>query len=70
MNYFTPKDLAERYRLSERQITHLARVGYLPGFKIGKLWRFKPEDVAAWEGRQRGADEIAKLADEIIGRPC
>ena len=66
MNYLTPKDIAERYRISERQVTHLARIGYLPGIRIGKLWRFKEEDIEAWEGRQRGTDEIAKLADEII----
>ena len=70
LSYLTPKDLSQRYRISERQVTHLARIGYLPGFKVGKLWRFKPEDIEDWEGRQRGADEIAKLADEIIGRPC
>ncbi len=66
MTYLTPKNLAERYRISERQVTHLARIGYLPGIKIGKLWRFKADDIEAWEGRQKGIDEIAKLADEII----
>jgi excisionase family DNA binding protein len=70
MNYFTPKDLAERYRISERQVTHLARIGYLPGIKIGKLWRFREEDIEAWEGRHRGTDGIAKLADEIIRESC
>ena len=67
MNYLTPKNLAERYQISERQVTHLARIGYLPGFKIGKLWRFRADDIEAWEKRQIGTDEIAKLADEIIG---
>ena len=50
MHYLTPKDLAQRYQISERQVTHLARIGYLPGFKIGKLWRFKEEDLQEWEG--------------------
>ena len=70
MNYLTPKDLADRYRISERQVTHLARIGYLPGIKIGKLWRFREEDIEAWEGRHRGIDEITKLADEIIMKSC
>lgn len=70
MSYLTPKDLAERYRISERQVTHLARTGYLPGIKIGKLWRFRAEDIEAWEGRHRGTDEITKLADEIIMESC
>ena len=68
-NYLTPKDLARRYQISERQISHLARIGYLPGFKIGRLWRFKEEDLQEWEKKQsvrRDLDEINKRVDEII----
>jgi excisionase family DNA binding protein len=67
--YLTPKDLAQRYRVSERQITHLARVGNLPGLKIGKLWRFREEDLQEWEKRQGVQwvrDEINQRVDEII----
>ena len=66
-HFLRPKDLAERYRISERQITHLARIGYLPGFKIGKLWRFRQDDIEEWEKRQTVIEEISKLADEIVG---
>jgi len=69
MNYLTPKNLAERYRISERQVTHLARIGYFPGIKIGKLWRFKEEDLQEWEKRQKGEyvrDEISLRVDEIL----
>ena len=69
MDYLTPKDLAQRYRISERQVTHLARIGNLPGFKIGKLWRFRSEDIETWEESQIGTDEIGKLADQIIEGP-
>ena len=65
--YLTPRDLSHRYQISERQVTQLARMGHFPGLKIGKLWRFRPEDIEAWEQKQKGTDEIAKLADEIIG---
>jgi hypothetical protein len=47
----------------------LARIGYLPGFKIGKLWRFKEEDLQEWEKRGRvqwDRDEINLRVDEII----
>ena len=67
MHYLTPKDLAQRYQISERQVTHLARIGYLPGFKIGKLWRFRQDDIEEWERSQTGIDEINKQADEIVG---
>jgi excisionase family DNA binding protein len=69
MHYLTPKDLAHRYQISERQVTHLARIGYLPGIKIGKLWRFKEEDLQEWEKRQKvewDRDEINQRVDEII----
>ena len=69
MNYLTPKNLAERYRISERQVTHLARIGYLPGIKIRKLWPFKEEDLEEWEKRQKGEcvrDEISRRVDEIL----
>jgi len=67
MHYLTPKDLAQRYQISERQVTHLARIGYLPGFKVGKLWRFRQDDIEEWERSQTGIDEINKQADEIVG---
>ena len=63
MNYLTPKDLARRFQISERQITHLARVGYLPGIKTGKLWRFQAEAIEVWE---KGQYDIGKMADEIV----
>jgi excisionase family DNA binding protein len=69
MHYLTPKDLAQRYQISERQVAHLARIGNLPGFKIGKLWRFKEEDLQEWEKRRRvqwDRDEINQRVDEII----
>ena len=69
MSYLTPKDLAQRYQVSERQVTHLARIGYLPGIKIRKLWRFKEEDLQEWEERQKGEcarDEISLRVDEIL----
>jgi len=69
MNYLTPKDIAERYRISERQVTHLARIGYLPGIKIGKLWRFREEDLQEWEKKQKiewVRDEISQRVDEIL----
>jgi excisionase family DNA binding protein len=70
MHYLSPKDLAHRYQISERQVTHLARIGYLPGIKIGKLWRFKEEDLQEWEKRQKVEwvrDEIGQRVNEILG---
>ncbi len=64
--YLTPKELAARFRISERQVTHLARSGILPGIKVGKLWRFRISDIEDWE-RYQGIDkdEVNLLAREI-----
>ena len=67
--YLTSHDLAQRFQVTERQVTHLARIGYLPGIKIGKLWRFKEEDLQEWEKGQGGhriRDEINQRVDQII----
>lgn len=67
MIYFTPRELSERFKISERSITKLARSGILPGIKIGRLWRFRVLDIEEWE-RRRGCDqdEINTMADEIL----
>ncbi len=65
--YFTPRELAKRFRVSERQITHFARSGTLPAIKIGHLWRFPIKEVEEWE-RNQGVDknEVESLAREIV----
>lgn len=53
----TPSELAERLKLPLSWIyEHVrGRAGErLPGIKLGKYWRFREQDVAAWlEGRAR-----------------
>ncbi len=67
MEFLTPKDIATRYKISERQVTHLARAGTLPAIKVGKLWRFRSNDIEGWE-RDQGVDqgELSAMVDEII----
>jgi excisionase family DNA binding protein len=67
MMFFTPKDLAERFKISERQVTKLARSRILPGIKIGHLWRFKISSIEEWERRRDcDQDEINTMVDEIL----
>ena len=44
----TLQEVAEYLRLSEDVIYPLARSGELPGFKIGKQWRFRRSEIDAW----------------------
>jgi len=41
----TAKEVAEFLRLTETTVCKLAASGDLPGFKIGKSWRFDREEV-------------------------
>jgi excisionase family DNA binding protein len=50
--YFTAKQLAQRWQVTQRTVINLAVSGQLPGIRIGRLWRFRPQDIEAWEHRQ------------------
>ncbi len=41
----TAKDLADFLKLTESTICRLASDGELPGFKIGKSWRFDMDEI-------------------------
>lgn len=40
-----PKELAEFLRLTQETVCKLAAEGKLPGFKIGRSWRFDMDEV-------------------------
>ncbi len=50
--YWTVKEVAKRFKISERQVTEFARSGILPGIRIGRLWRFRIDAVERWEEGQ------------------
>jgi len=64
--YFTSKELAQRFKVTERAITQWARTGILSGIRIGRLWRFKVSAIEEWE-RAQGIDrgEIEAFVKEI-----
>ena len=65
--YLTPKELSQRWKVSERHITALARRGVIPGIRIGRLWRFKVSAIEEWERAQGiDKDEIEALVNEIV----
>jgi excisionase family DNA binding protein len=56
-NMVTAKEVGQFLKLTESTIYKLALEGELPGFKIGKSWRFDMEEVLgaikrAKEGRE------------------
>lgn len=42
---WTVKDVARYLRLEPETVRAMARREELPGFKVGRMWRFKPLDV-------------------------
>ena len=41
----TPKEVAEKLRVSEQTVLRWLRNGKLKGVKVGKLWRVREEDL-------------------------
>lgn len=42
------REAADFYQVSERLMWSLATQGKVPGYRIGKQWRFDPEALAEW----------------------
>jgi excisionase family DNA binding protein len=45
---WTDAQAATELGLSKKRIQHLARIRVLPGFKIGRTWKFDPESIKWW----------------------
>jgi excisionase family DNA binding protein len=58
--YLTAKQLAQRWQVTQRTVINLALSGRLRGIRIGRLWRFRPQDVDAWEHRQEIDEDQVK----------
>jgi len=56
-NILTVREVAAYFRLTETTVCNLAASGELPGFKIGKSWRFDRGEVL---GRITAAKSKAK----------
>ena len=45
---WSDKQVAAAIGVTVKRIQELARMGLLPGFKLGKHWRFDPDAVRSW----------------------
>jgi excisionase family DNA binding protein len=46
--WWSVKDAAEHLGVTEHWVYRHAAAGELPGYKMGKLWRFDPAAIRAW----------------------
>ena len=47
-DFWTAEEVATYLRLPQSTVYKLAQDKVLPGFKVGKHWRFRREAVLAW----------------------
>lgn len=47
-DFWTAEEVAAYLRLPQSTVYKLAQDKVLPGFKVGKHWRFRRETVLAW----------------------
>jgi excisionase family DNA binding protein len=45
---WSDRQIAKAIGMSVKRVQELARMGLLPGFKLGKHWRFDPDAVRSW----------------------
>jgi excisionase family DNA binding protein len=55
--YYTPKEVAEELRVSERSVYDWLTTGRLGAVRAGKYWRIRREDIEAF--MQQGANSPA-----------
>jgi excisionase family DNA binding protein len=58
----TIKEVAELLRVPVSWVygrTRRRSIDRIPGFRIGKCWRFQENEVLAWVERQRGERKVA-----------
>jgi excisionase family DNA binding protein len=63
------RQVAAYLQLHEVTVLGFARKGKLPGFKVGREWRFRMSDIQAWvEERQRGQAAFGQRFDALWER--
>jgi excisionase family DNA binding protein len=45
---WSDRQIATAIGMSVKRVQELARKGLLPGFKLGKHWRFDPDAMRSW----------------------
>jgi excisionase family DNA binding protein len=61
----TVEDMAGLLQVSTETVRRKARTGEVPAVRVGRLWRFDPEQIRAWRGRKTRLS----IAPACPGRP-
>ena len=58
--FYTAENVAELLKLPLSTVYKLAQDAVLPGFKVGKHWRFRRESVQQWVQEQEAKHKLTK----------
>lgn len=60
------RDVADFLKLNQTTVYAWAQQGTLPGYKLGRTWRFRPSEIEAWlEGRRNA--EVTNRVTQTVG---
>ena len=62
-------ELAEHLNVHRITIYRLLKSGNLPGFKIGRVWRFDLDEITQWMESGRSSPDGTKASSDMDGRP-
>jgi excisionase family DNA binding protein len=64
--FLTAEEVAEYLRLPLSTVYKLVQDKRLPGFKVGKHWRFRREAIQEWIKQQESQNEpVSKHSEEL-----
>ena len=68
----TPVEVGDLLTIHPKTAMRLASRGELPGFRVGRYWRFDPGTISRWiaEKSQRGVDKTGNGTLVYGGQPC
>lgn len=64
---YTADEIARYLRVHPYTVKRLARVGKIPGFKIGDQWRFDVQEIEDWKKNQ-GKAATSKIIKSKKGK--
>lgn len=56
-------EAASLLRIHPKTLQKLARIGYLPAYRVGKFWRYRASDLEMW--LRSDANSERQLADRV-----
>jgi hypothetical protein len=54
---WSDRQVAAAIGMNVKRVQELARLGLLPGFKVGRNWQFDPEALRSWVRSHGGSKE-------------